>query len=156
LKKKIFTVIIAIAGLILISIAALSPPDSELKPEQCKGSAACFSGKVTAITDGDTIKVDGKPIRLALTSTPELHESGGINSREFTLEFCPPGSIAIVDEDDGQQEGSFGRMIAAVYCRDMLLNAALLDSKHATISERFCSSSEFGNEDWAKRNKISF
>jgi len=152
LKKTIFTVIIALAGLILISIAALSAPDSEIKPEQCKGSAACFSGKVTAITDGDTIKVDGKPIRLALTSTPELHESGGINAREFTLEFCPPGSTAIVDEDDGQQEGSFGRMIAAVYCSDMLLNAALLDSKRATISERFCSSSEFGNEDWALRN----
>ena len=139
-------------GLILISIAALSQPDSEIKLEQCKGSAACFSGKVTAVTDGDTIKVDGNPIRLALTSAPELHESGGINSREFTMEFCPTGSIVIVDEDDGQQEGSFGRMIAAVYCHDMLLNAALLDSKHATISKRFCSSSEFGDEDWAIRN----
>jgi len=139
-------------GLILVSIAALSPPDSEVIPEQCMGSDSCFSGKVTAITDGDTIKVDGKPIRLALSSTPELHESGGINAREFTLEFCPPGSTAIVDEDDGQQEGSFGRMIAAVYCSDKLLNAALLDSKRATISERFCSSSEFGNEEWALRN----
>jgi endonuclease YncB( thermonuclease family) len=152
LKKIIYTVIIALAGLILVSIAALSAPDSEIKPEQCKGSAACFSGKVTAITDGDTIKVDGKAIRLALSSSPELHESGGINAREFTLAFCPPGTIAIVDEDDGQQEGSFGRMIAAVYCRDMLLNAALLDFKHATISERFCSSSEFGNDDWALKN----
>jgi len=152
LKKIIYTVIIALAGLILISIAVLSPPDSEVKLEQCMGSAACFSGKVTAITDGDTIKVDGKPIRLALSSTPELHESGGINAREFTLEFCPPGSTAIVDEDDGQQEGSFGRMIAAVYCSDKLLNAALLDSKRATISERFCSSSEFGHEEWALRN----
>jgi endonuclease YncB( thermonuclease family) len=152
LKKMIFTVIIALAGLILISIASLSGPEPEIKPEQCMGSAACFFGKVTAITDGDTIKVDGNPIRLALTSTPELHESGGINAREFTLEFCPPGSTAIVDEDDGQQEGSFGRMIAAVYCNDMLLNSALLDSKRAIISERFCSSSEFGNEDWAKRN----
>ncbi len=152
MKKAIFTVIIALVGLILISIAAQSPPDSEVTPEQCMGSASCFSGKVTAITDGDTIKVDGKPIRLALSSTPELHESGGINAREFTLEFCPPGSTAIVDEDDGQQEGSFGRMIAAVYCSDKLLNAALLDSKRATISERFCSSSEFGNEEWALRN----
>jgi len=152
LKKTIFTVIIVLAGLILVSIAVLSTPDSEVKLEQCKGSAACFSGKVTAVTDGDTIKVDGKAIRLALTSTPELHESGGINAREFTLAFCPPGSTAIVDEDDGQQEGNFGRMIAAVYCSDMLLNVALLDSKHATISARFCSSSEFGNEYWAIKN----
>jgi hypothetical protein len=68
------------------------------------------------------------------------------------LAFCLPGTIAVVDEDDGQQEGIFGRMIATVYCNDRLLNAALLDSKHATISERFCSSSEFRNEDWALRN----
>jgi len=80
LEKTIFSVIIALAGLIRISITTLSPPDSEVKLEQCKGTAACFSGKVTAITDGDTIKVDGKPIRLALSSTPELHENGGINS----------------------------------------------------------------------------
>ena len=152
MKKAIFSIIIAVAGLILISVAAVSTPEPEPKPEQCKGSAACFFGKVTAITDGDTIKVDGKPIRLALTSTPELGESGGINAREFTLEFCPPGTIALVDEDDGQQEGSFGRMLAVVYCNDMNLNAALLDSKRATISERFCSGSEFGNDDWALRN----
>lgn len=152
MKKTIFSIIIAVAGLILISVSALSSTDSEIKPEQCKGTAACFFGKVTAITDGDTIKVDGKSIRLALTSTPELHESGGINAREFTLEFCPPGTIAIVDEDDGQQEGSYDRMIAIVYCNDMNLNAALLDSKRAIISERFCLTSEFGEEDWAKRN----
>ena len=152
MKKTIFSIIIAVAGLILISVAAVSVPEPQVNLEQCKGTAACFAGKVTAITDGDTIKVDGKPIRLALTSTPELHESGGINAREFTLEFCPPGSTAIIDEDDGQQEGSFGRMLAVVYCNDMNLNAALLDSKRATISERFCSASEFGEEDWAKRN----
>ena len=152
MKKTIISIIIGVAGLVLISVAGLSIPNIDVKPEQCKGTAACFFGKVTAITDGDTIKVDGKPIRLALTSTPELHESGGINAREFTLEFCPPGTIAVIDEDDGQQEGSYGRMIAVVYCNDMNLNAALLDSKRATISEKFCSDSEFGKEDWARRN----
>ena len=152
MKKTIISIIIGVAGLVLISVAGLSVPENDVKPELCQGTAACFFGKVTAITDGDTIKVDGKPIRLTLASTPELHESGGIKAREFTLEFCPPGTIAVVDEDDGQQEGSYGRMLAVVYCHDMNLNAALLDSKRATISERFCSASEFGDEDWAKRN----
>ena len=34
----------------------------------------------------------------------------------------------------------------------MLLNTAILDAKKATISVEFCGVSEFGNEDWAKRN----
>ena len=107
---------------------------------------------LAAVTDGDTIKVEGITIRLSLASAPELHESGGINAREFTLETCPVGSTATVDEDDGQMEGSFGRTVAAVYCGDKLLNAAILDSKLGVISKEFCGTSEFGTEDWAKRN----
>jgi len=57
LKKTIFIVIIVLAGLILVSIVALSTTDLEVKQEQCKGSTACFSGKVTAVTDGDTIRL---------------------------------------------------------------------------------------------------
>lgn len=153
MKKYILTAIVVLsflAGSALIGFLLKS--DSEVRPEICQGTAACFMGKVTAITDGDTIKVEGNAIRLALSSAPELHESGGINAREFTIQFCPVGSIAIVDEDDGQRQGSFGRTIAALYCNDMLLNAAILDAKKATISEEFCEVSEFGNEDWAKRN----
>ena len=126
--------------------------EDKAKPEICKGNAACFIGKVTEVTDGDTIKVEGAAIRLALTSTPELHESGGINAREYTLGICPVGSITTVDEDDGQKEGSYGRTVAAVYCGNKLLNAAILDPKLGVISKEFCGTSEFGTEDWAKRN----
>ena len=153
MKKSILSAIVALSflmGSALIGFWLQS--DFQDKPELCQGTAACYMGKVTAITDGDTIKVEGNAIRLALSSAPELHESGGINAREFTIQFCPVGSIAIVDEDDGQRQGSFGRTIAAVYCNDMLLNAAILDAKKATISEKFCEVSEFGNEAWAKRN----
>ena len=153
MKKAILAATIAIVFLIVSGIIGyLSQSEDENKPAICKGTAACFVGKVTAVTDGDTIKIEGIAIRLSLASARELHESGGINAREFTLKTCPVGSTATVDEDDGQMEGSYGRTVAAVYCGDKLLNAAILDSKLGTISKQFCGVSEFGAEDWAKRN----
>ena len=153
MKKAILAAAMAAVFLIVTGIIGyMIQLEDKPKLEICKGSAACFIGKVTEVTDGDTIKVQGAAIRLALTSTPELHESGGINAREYTLSTCPVGSIATVDEDDGQKEGSFGRTVAVVYCGDKLLNAAILDSKLGVISKEFCGKSEFGTEDWAKRN----
>ena len=149
----VLAVIMVLVFLIVLGIIGyLIQLEDKTKPEICKGNAACFIGKVTAVTDGDTIKVEGIAIRLALTSTPELHESGGINAREYTLRTCPVGSIVTIDEDDGQKEGSYGRTVAAVYCGDKLLNAAILDSKLGVMSKEFCGTSEFGSEDWAKRN----
>ncbi len=65
---------------------------------------------------------------------------------------CPMGSEAFVDEDDGQTEGSFGRMIAKVYCQEgsVVLNAALLQMDRAEIDPEFCSVSEFSRESWAR------
>lgn len=118
----------------------------------CKGSAECFNGKITQVTDGDTIQVDGIKIRLALTSTPETEEPYGIDATQFAREVCPIGSTALVDEDDGQIGGSSDRMfIAVVYCEGTNLNEALLESGFGKISRRFCDESEFSNEEWAKK-----
>ena len=150
----------AIVGIIVAAIIGASillfyptPVDVPMFKELrlCSGIAACFEGKVTAIIDGDTIDVDKIRIRLALASTPELNDKGGIEAKEFAASLCPLGSRAIVDEDDGQKGGSFGRTIGAVYCEDdVLLNAALLDAGHAYIDKRFCAQSEFSIEDWAR------
>ena len=147
-------VIIAIIIAIAAAFGLMNPAEEQedLKNVFCKGTAECFAGTVTEVIDGDTIKVEGASIRLALASAPELHEGGGIGAREFTLSFCPIGSQAIVDEDDGQTQGSFGRTIANVFCGERSLNAALLDTNRAQISVEFCDVSEFGTEDWAKRN----
>ena len=51
-----------------------------------------------------------------------------------------------MDEDDGQKEGSFDRVIGLVYCggnENVLLNEHLLEEKHAQIFEDFCDRSEF-------------
>ncbi len=118
----------------------------------CKGTASCIIGKVTKIVDGDTVDVNGTRIRLALVNTPEIGEIGYSESKQFTSELCPIGSKVVVDEDDGQLEGSFGRMIAKVTCGDKVLNDELLNAGFGNILQQFCSVSEFGNDDWAKRH----
>ncbi|MBI2184605.1 MAG: thermonuclease family protein [Thaumarchaeota archaeon] len=72
--------------------------------------------------------------------------------RLFTESLCTIGSNATVDEDDGQTEGSFGRMIGLVYCNGKNLNSELLVAGHAHIDPRFCSESEFAKEDWARKS----
>ncbi|MGH9923449.1 MAG: thermonuclease family protein [Nitrososphaerales archaeon] len=117
----------------------------------CTGSARCFTGKVTRIVDGDTIDVNDIRIRLTLVNTPEIGQPLYREARQFTTSLCPVGSTVLVDQDDGQLEGSFDRMIGKVFCGDKVLNAELLDAGLAEIFQRFCSESEFSNEDWARR-----
>jgi hypothetical protein len=62
----------------------------------------------------------------------------------------PVGSEAIVDEDDGQTEGSFGRMIAKVTCGDKVPNEELLIQGHTELITSLCDESEFADEKWAK------
>lgn len=114
-------------------------------------------GKVTKIVDGDTLDIDGIRIRLALVNTPESGESGYAQATAFTRSHCPVGSTAMYDMDDNQKDGSYGRIIAKVWCfgypvetPENSLNALLIDSGHAEILSRFCSTSEFSNDSWAK------
>lgn len=120
---------------------------------ECQGQADCFRGIVTEIVDGDTLDVNNVRVRLSLVNTPERGDSGYSDAKEFTESMCPIGSEALVDEDDGQKEGSFDRLIGVVYCgiERLRLNEYLLDEGHAQIFEDFCSRSEFSSEDWVRR-----
>ena len=122
---------------------------------RCSGNARCFTGVVTSVIDGDTIKIDGKSIRFAMASAPELNELGGIEARNFIETICPVGSIATVDEDDGQTQGSYGRILGIVYCNGINLNADLLDVGHGYLISDFCEYSEFENEYWAQKHGCS-
>lgn len=117
--------------------------------EHCSGTASCIAGKVTRIVDGDTLYVDDISIRLSLVNTPERGKPGYGEATAFTASLCPVGSSALVDEDDGQTAGSYGRMVAKVYCGDEVLNEELLEKGHAVMYESFCGKSEFADEQWA-------
>lgn len=118
----------------------------------CRGTARCYYGIVTRIVDGDSLEVNNVSIRLALVDAPEYNETGWAEAGEFVSNICPIGSTVLVDEDDGQIEGSYGRVTAVVYCRNnnWNINAVLIDKGFATVYEEFCNASEFANEDWVK------
>jgi len=118
----------------------------------CGGNAACITGTITNIVDGDTLDIGETRIRLALVDTPERGELGYHAAKEFTEQSCPVGSEAIIDEDDGQTEGSFGRTIGKVYCGNgaIVLNEELLRANMGEILAQFCNTSEFGDEPWAR------
>ena len=118
--------------------------------QSCSGSAKCISGTVTRVVDGDTIHVDGQSIRFALASTPELNEYGGIEAKQFVEQICPVGSKALADEDDGQTEGSYGRIIAVIYCNGINLNEAVLENELGYLDSGFCYKSEFSSQSWAQ------
>jgi len=116
----------------------------------CLGAAGCYQEKVTSVRDGDTIYTDTLKIRLSLTNTPERGEDGFAEATEFTRNLCPVGSVILFDQDDLQKVDVFGRVLGEVWCEGMLLNSELLYAGHANILARYCSTSEFAGEAWAK------
>src|SRR6058998_4315919 len=123
-KKRFFfaiglLLILAIAIVVGVYLVAFRRP-------HCRGMAACLTGGVTYIVDGDTLDVGSTRVRLALVNTPEVGQAGYLEAKDFTAQTCPVGAQALVDEDDGQTAGSYGRMIALVYCGEKNLNEGLL------------------------------
>jgi len=133
-------------------INGISKCGESLGDYNCGGSAECFSGTVSRIIDGDTIVVDDVTVRFALASAPELSESGGVEAKQLLENICPVGSKALVDEDDRQTDGSYGRTIAKIYCNDVSLNEELVNRGFGSIDSRFCTQSEFSGENWAKEH----
>jgi micrococcal nuclease len=95
---------------------------------------------------------------LALVNTPERGENGYTEAIDFVQSVCGIGTQVLVDQDDGQKEGSFDRLIGLVYCGDdginnkVSLNELLLGRVYAVIYQDFCSLSEFSSTDWAQKN----
>ncbi len=51
-----------------------------------------------------------------MVQTPELGEAGSNEATAVTESVCPMGGSALVDEDVGQKEISYDRLIGVVYC----------------------------------------
>jgi hypothetical protein len=123
---------------------------------ECQGQADCFRGTVTEIVDGDTLDINNVRVRLALVNTPERGENGYTEAIDFVQSVCGVGTTALVDEDDGQKEGSFDRVIGLVYCGNdninnkRSLNELLLEGGYAVIYQDFCGISEFSSSSWAQ------
>jgi endonuclease YncB( thermonuclease family) len=88
-------------------------------------------------------------VRLALVNTPERGQNGYFEAIDFVQSICGVGTTSLVDEDDGQKEGNFDRVIGLVYCGDnninnkKSLNELLFESGYAVIYQDFCALANF-------------
>ena len=119
---------------------------------------ANFTGTITKVIDGDTVDIltpvgnesRTERIRLVLVDAPEYMQQGFIEAKNFVMEMCLEKNV-LVDPDDNQDK-SYGRIVGVLYCDGSNMNAEILDKDLASIYGSFCSVSELGNSDWAKRN----
>ena len=120
----------------------------------CEPPEECWYGAVDEIIDGDTVIIKNKPVRLALVDAPEYDNNGWEEAKEFISSLCPLGSGAIVDPDDGQTEGSYGRDVGIVYCYNgdgkgyKNVNLELVENNLAIVDKYYCNVSEFAGEEW--------
>ena len=167
MRRRSSVVIVALLGSMVVGAVVLNsygprsspsgnspggnPPGGNPPPvtgPQCRGTAACFTDTVTHIVDGDTLDVGSTRIRLTLVNSPEVGQPGYSEAKEFTNRTCAVGTQALVDEDDGQTSGSYGRMVALVFCQGTNLNAELLRTGNAVLVPDFCAVSEFASDAW--------
>ena len=143
--------------LALIFCVSMIGVENVFSISECIGHALCLTGKVTKVIDRDTIDVNGTRIRLSLIDTPERGHQNYTDAKNFALNLCPIGSIALVDQDDNELEGSYGRMIGLVYCKDragnftLSLNELMLEKGYASILPKICTKTEFSGELWAQK-----
>lgn len=103
-------------------------------------------GIVTRIVDGDTIDIDYERYRLALVSAPDRGEAGFHEATDFVKGLCPVGSTAYYMIDTGQPVDIYGRHIAEVWCDDISIQEALLQSGHGTFTERYCDTTHLSSQ----------
>ena len=118
----------------------------------CLGKALCITGKVERIVDGDTLQIDGYIVRISLSNAPEKYEDRFAEATAFTRNLCPVGTLVMVDQDDKQPYDQYERLLGKVICQGKNLNEELLENGFAEISIRYCGTSEFASEAWAKKH----
>ena len=147
-KIPIFTIVVLIYMVTSQSFAHAQANETTTIP------TAIFSGVVTKVIDGDTLDVkakDGKTIaiRLTLVDAPEKNEPGYTQAKDFVFQNCL-NKEAVVDPDNNQNL-SYGRLVAVVYCEGVNINEAIFANGFATIYRSFCDVSEFANTAWAQK-----
>ena len=103
--------------------------------------AQSYSGKVTAVKDGDTIEmlVNGKAMRIRLfgIDSPEKGQPFAQKARQYTADLCFGKTVKAVQ----RSRDPYGRVVADVYLPDKrLLNETLVRNGYAWHFKKFSKS----------------
>ena len=102
--------------------------------------AETFSGKVMAVTDGDTIKVmhqgRAERVRLAGVDCPEKHQAFGKKAKQFTAGLAMSQEVNVI----AQKKDRYGRTLGYVILPDgRNLNRELVQAGLAWWYRQFSS-----------------
>jgi len=109
------------------------------------GWAETFSGKVVAVTDGDTIKVmnhgQAERVRLQGIDCPEKYQAFGKKAKQFTAGMVISKEVTVV----AQKKDRYGRTLGYVILPDgRNLNRELVQAGYACRYRQFSSDSSLG------------
>jgi endonuclease YncB( thermonuclease family) len=104
----------------------------------CLYAQTTYTGKVTAVKDGDTIEmlVKGKKVRIRLfgIDSPEKGQAFGEKARQYTADLCFGKPVTAVQRNRDQ----YGRVVADVYLADRtFVNEALVRAGYAWHYKQF-------------------
>jgi hypothetical protein len=92
---------------------------------------------------------------VSLINTPEIGMKYYTEAKDLTLNLCPVGSMALVDQD--------GRMIGKVYCNfkagvenltyltQLRISVKKCEEWIAEVLTKYCSGGDFAGELWTKK-----
>lgn len=136
------------------SSSSSSSSSTSPQSSKCSGSGMCLEGKVSKVTDSDTVYVkvgkDVYKVDLSLTKALAKKDVNYSKATLYTQALCL-GNSAVVDQDD-KQKASGKNLKGVVYCSGQNLNSELLDNKFVSLDKNQCAKSEFSTTSWARKN----
>ncbi len=137
----------------LLAVVALAGCGGPAAVQRAEGPRESFSGRVTAVSDGDTLRVLANrrevKVRLYGIDSPESHQAFGTQARKFTSQQAFGKTVAVEVRDTDQ----YGRTVGEVILPDGTnLNALLVKSGYAW-AYRHHSRKFIPEEEDAKSNK---
>ena len=105
-------------------------------------TSSAFQAKVTAVTDGDTVKIEYEnkiiKVRLAGIDTPELKQEFGLEAKKALEERVLNKKVYI----DGDKKDRYGRLIADIKIGSRWINKELIGEGYAWHYKQYSKNQE--------------
>ena len=127
-------------------------------------TSSAFEAIVTAVTDGDTVKIEYQnktiKVRLAGIDTPELTQEFGLEAKKALEEKVLKKKVYI----DGDKKDRYGRLIADLKIGSRWINKELVEEGYAWHYKQYSKNSDLAKAEssakkeakglWAYHNPI--
>jgi micrococcal nuclease len=130
-------------------------PKNESDKKKEVRSLKTFTGKVTAIKDGDTFEVlyDGlaERIRLAEIDCPENTQPYGKKAKQFASDLCFGKTVTV---ESGSKRDRYGRVVGTITTEDGInVNEALVKAGYAWHYKDYSNNDQIGLYEEEARQK---